>query len=138
MKSFKIFFTVSFAVLIVALRLSSAQAADADSASTPDADSGYTLEEVVVIAPPMLEPLTVTTDPKAPRQPVPADDGAGYLKNIPGFSVARQGGTGGDPVLRGLGGTRLNLLVDGTYLQGGCPMRMDPPMPIYIPSPTTR
>jgi len=68
----------------------------------------------------------VETDPKAPRQPVPAADGGGYLKSIPGFSVARQGGTGGDPVMRGLGGTRLNVLLDNSYILGGCPHRMDP------------
>jgi iron complex outermembrane receptor protein len=50
------------------------------------------LEEVVVTAPMMLDPLVVTTDPKAPRQPVPAHDGADYLKTIPGFSVIRKGG----------------------------------------------
>jgi iron complex outermembrane receptor protein len=133
MKPFKFFIALSFAMLFIVLQLPFAQPANADSASTPDKDSAYTLEEVVVTAPPMLEPLTVTTDPKAPRQPVPADDGAGYLKNIPGFSVARQGGTGGDPVLRGLGGTRLNILVDGTYIQGGCPMRMDPPTAYIYP-----
>jgi iron complex outermembrane receptor protein len=133
MKLFKFFIVLSFAILFVVLRLPSALPASADSATTQDTDSAYTLQEVVVTAPPMLEPLTVTTDPKAPRQPVPADDGAGYLKNIPGFSVARQGGTGGDPVLRGLGGTRLNILIDGTSLLGGCPMRMDPPTAYIYP-----
>ncbi len=40
------------------------------------------LDEVVVTAPAMSEPLTVVTDPKAPRQPVPAYDGADYLKTL--------------------------------------------------------
>jgi iron complex outermembrane receptor protein len=31
--------------------------------------------------------LTWETDPKVPRQPVPASDGADYLKTIPGFSA---------------------------------------------------
>ena len=34
------------------------------------------LDNVVVTAPRMDEPLKVVTDPKAPRQPVPAHDGA--------------------------------------------------------------
>lgn len=46
-------------------------------------------------------PLTIVTNPKEPRQPVPASDGADYLKTIPGFAVIRNGGSNGDPVLRG-------------------------------------
>jgi outer membrane receptor protein involved in Fe transport len=54
-----------------------------------------TLPEVVVTAPAMEQPLVVTTDPRKPRQPIPAQDGAEYLKTIPGFSVIRKGGTDG-------------------------------------------
>jgi iron complex outermembrane receptor protein len=93
----------------------------------------FPLEEVVVTAPAVTETLTVDTDPKAPRQPVPAADGGGYLKNIPGFSVTRQGGTGSDPLFRGLGGTRLNVLLDGAYQLGGCPYRMDPTTSYVFP-----
>lgn len=93
----------------------------------------FTLDEVVVTAPAVRDPLTVETDPKAPRQPVPAADGGGYLKSIPGFSAVRQGGTGGDPVFRGLGGTRLNVLLDGTYQLGACPGRMDPTTSYVFP-----
>lgn len=89
-------------------------------------ESVFTLEEIVVTSHRMAQPLVIETDPKAPRQPVPAADGGGYLKNIPGFSGVRQGGTGSDPLLRGLGGTRLNVLLDGTAQLGGCPSRMDP------------
>lgn len=93
----------------------------------------FTLDEIVVTAPAVSDPLTVETDPKSPKQPVPAADGGGYLKNIPGFSVARQGGTGSDPVFRGLGGTRLNVLLDGTYQFGACPGRMDPTTSYVFP-----
>lgn len=96
-------------------------------------DPALALEEVVVTAPRMVEPLTITTDPKAPRQPLPAHDGADYLKNIPGFSVIRKGGTDGDPVLRGLAGSRLNVLMDGENILGGCGMRMDPPTAYVFP-----
>lgn len=91
------------------------------------------LGDVVVTAPMMSDPLTVETDPKAPRQPVPASDGASYLKNIPGFAVSRKGGTDGDPALRGLGGSRLNVLLDDAYILGGCGGRMDPPTAYVFP-----
>ncbi len=91
------------------------------------------LGEVVVTAPRMEEPLKVVTDPKAPRQPVPAHDGADYLKTIPGFSVIRKGGTDGDPVLRGMAGSRLNILLDGEGIHGGCGNRMDPPTAYVFP-----
>ena len=91
------------------------------------------LEDVVVTAPRMEEPLKVVTDPKAPRQPLPAHDGADFLKTIPGFSVIRKGGTDGDPVLRGMAGSRLNILLDGEQILGGCGNRMDPPTAYVFP-----
>ena len=88
---------------------------------------------VEVTAPLPTEPLVTILDPKAPRQPLPAHDGAEYLKTIPGFSVIRKGGTDGDPVLRGMAGSRLNILLDGEQLLGGCGMRMDPPTAYVFP-----
>ncbi len=93
-----------------------------------------TLDEVVVTAPQSTEPLTVQTNPKKPRQPVPAHDGADYLKMIPGFSVIRKGGTDGDPVFRGMAGSRLNILLDGEQILGGCGGRMDPPTAYVFPA----
>lgn len=92
------------------------------------------LPEVVVTAPAMEQPLVVTTDPRKPRQPIPAQDGAEYLKTIPGFSVIRKGGTDGDPVFRGMAGSRLNILLDGEQILGGCGGRMDPPTAYIFPS----
>ncbi len=92
-----------------------------------------TLDEVVVTAPAMEQPLVVETDPRKPRQPVPAHDGADYLKTIPGFNVVRKGGTDGDPVLRGMAGSRLNILLDGEQILGGCSQRMDPPTAYVYP-----
>lgn len=92
------------------------------------------LDEVVVTAPQSTEPLTVKTNPKKPRQPVPAHDGADYLKTIPGFSVIRKGGTDGDPVFRGMAGSRLNILLDGEQILGGCGSRMDPPTAYVFPA----
>lgn len=91
------------------------------------------LGEVVVTAPATETPLVVETDPHSARTPIPPADGAGYLKSIPGFSVARQGAIDGDPVLRGAGGSRLNVLLDDTPVLGGCPNRMDPPTAYIFP-----
>lgn len=91
------------------------------------------LGSVVVTAPATEAPLTVTTDPKAPRQPLPAHDGADMLKSIPGFSVIRKGGADGDPVFRGMSGSRLNILQDGQDVHGGCGGRMDPPTAYIYP-----
>ncbi|MBI5429150.1 MAG: TonB-dependent copper receptor [Nitrosomonadales bacterium] len=98
------------------------------------ADDARMLDEVVVTAPAMEEPLEVTTDPRKPRQPAPAHDGADYLKTIPGFSVVRKGGTDGDPVFRGMAGSRLNILLDGEQILGGCGGRMDPPTAYVYPA----
>ncbi len=89
---------------------------------------------VEVTAPSTSSPLVVETDPKAPRQPIPAHDGADYLKTIPGFSVIRKGGTDGDPVLRGMAGSRLGILLDGQQILGGCGGRMDPPTAYVYPA----
>lgn len=97
------------------------------------AEDSTTLDTVVVTAPRMEEPLKVVTDPKAPRQPLPAHDGADFLKTIPGFSVIRKGGTDGDPVLRGFSGSRLGILLDGQEIYGGCGGRMDPPTAYVYP-----
>ena len=91
------------------------------------------LESVVVTAPASKQPLQVKLDPKAPQQPLPAHDGAALLKNIPGMSVIRKGGTDGDPLLRGMAGSRLGVLVDGHEVYGGCGMRMDPPTAYIYP-----
>ncbi|WP_267222224.1 TonB-dependent copper receptor [Dyella silvae] len=92
-----------------------------------------TFPTIVVTAPMQESPLTVITDPKAPRQPVPASDGADLLKTIPGFSTIRKGGSNGDPVLRGMVGSRINILIDGGQIGGGCPGRMDPPTAYISP-----
>ncbi|MCP5310888.1 TonB-dependent copper receptor [Cognatazoarcus halotolerans] len=102
-------------------------------AGTTLASEDTALDAVVVTAPAMESPLTVSTDPKAPRQPMPAHDGADLLKNIPGFSVIRKGGTDGDPVFRGMAASRLGILLDGEMILGGCGMRMDPPTAYVFP-----
>ncbi|SAJ91849.1 TonB-dependent copper receptor [Burkholderia multivorans] len=114
----------------------SASAAAADAArraeASPD-ESGMLLPPVEVVASPLSTPLVVVTDPKAPRQPLPASDGADYLKTIPGFTSIRSGGTNGDPVLRGMFGSRPNVLANGMPTLGACPNRMDAPTSYIAP-----
>ncbi len=100
---------------------------------TKEARRPEPLREVVVTAARMTGPLVVSTDPRAPRQPLPAHDGADYLKTVPGFAVIRKGGTDGDPVFRGMAASRINILLDGEQALGGCGMRMDPPTAYIFP-----
>ena len=57
-------------------------------------------DEIVVTAARMQSPLEVVTDPRLPRQPLPAHDGADYLKTVAGFSVIRKRGSPSVPPLR--------------------------------------
>ena len=119
-----------YAAAVVLATISLSLAGPANAAAPAGSEN---LGTMVVTAPPMIDPITVETDPKAPRQPVPASDGASFLKNIPGFSVTRKGGTDGDPSFRGLAGSRLNILQNGDYILGGCGNRMDPPTAYIYP-----
>lgn len=101
--------------------------------TTPHKAEGTVLNTVIVTSAEMSSPLTVVTNPKAPRQPIPASDGADYLKTIPGFSTIRNGGTNGDPVFRGMFGSRLNIVNDGSVIMGACPGRMDNPTSYISP-----
>lgn len=107
-----------------------AMAAQDDASSS----TATTFPQVVVTATFQQSPLVTVIDPKAPQQPIPASDGADLLKTVPGFSVMRKGGSNGDPVFRGMSGSRLAIVVDGTQLAGGCPARMDPPTAYISPA----
>lgn len=102
-------------------------------AHADEPDSIKTLDTLVVTSAAPSSPLNWVTDPRLPRQPVPASDGADYLKTVPGFSAIRNGGTNGDPVLRGLSGSRLNILSNDGSLIGACPSRMDNPLSYIAP-----
>ncbi|WP_410016762.1 TonB-dependent copper receptor [Sodalis sp. C49] len=115
---------------LVAAHHAVAHPVPAPSAAAPPviADS-----DVITVTAPLHSPLTVVTSPKTPRQPLPASDGAGYLKTIPGFAQIRNGGTNGDPVFRGMFGSRLKILADGAEILGTCPSRMDAPTAYISP-----
>lgn len=91
------------------------------------------LEDVVVTAAQMTTPTTIELDPKVPRQPLPAHDGADFLKSVPGFSIMRKAGTDGEPNFRGMGGSRVNILADDQNIFGGCGQRMDAPTAYIFP-----
>lgn len=113
---------ILFLALGRALGMPTAQAADITQ-----------LDEVVVTGVRISRPLIVETDPRHPRQPAPAADGGSLLKSIPGFSASRKGGSAADPLLRGLGGSRLAILADDGFVYGGCGGRMDPPTAYLFP-----
>lgn len=120
------------AAIAIALSATTLHAASAASPDASRADA-ITLDSVVVTGARPVSPLTFETDPRQPRQPVPASDGADYLKTIPGFTAIRNGGTNGDPVLRGMFGSRLNLLTNEGAMPGACPSRMDNPLSYVSP-----
>ena len=91
------------------------------------------LDNLVVIVAPTTEPNKVYLNPKQAFQPMPATDGAGLLKSIPNMSVIRKGGMSGDPLFRGLGGSRLGIYSNDSQFFGGCPGRMDPSSAYYFP-----
>jgi len=105
------------------------------AAAPSAAEAPVTLSPLHVTSTAVTEsPLQVTLDPKAAAQPIPAQDGADILKAVPGFAVSRKGGTDGDPVLRGMAGSRLGILLDDECVLGGCGNRMDPPTAYAFPA----
>nr|VFK41965.1 MAG: iron complex outermembrane recepter protein [Candidatus Kentron sp. SD]VFK49141.1 MAG: iron complex outermembrane recepter protein [Candidatus Kentron sp. SD]VFK80746.1 MAG: iron complex outermembrane recepter protein [Candidatus Kentron sp. SD] len=83
-----------------------------------------------------LSPIHMTADiiinpniaePTPDRREALSADGGDFLRQLNGISVGRFGGRGLEPIIRGQSQTRLNVLLDGAYIHGGCPNRMDPP-----------
>jgi len=102
--------------------------------ANPNPNPNQTIfDDVVVTAAPMTTPTTIELDPKVPRQPLPAHDGADFLKSVPGFSIMRKAGTDGEPNFRGMGGSRVNILADDQNIFGGCGQRMDAPTAYIFP-----
>ena len=54
-------------------------------------------------------------------------DGGELLLQTPGVSGIKMGNHGIDPAIRGQKHNQLNILLNGAYIHGGCPNRMDPP-----------
>ncbi len=111
----------------------SALAADTVPVVADPSSDETEIERVQVTGQVLNSPGQLVMDPKAPRQPLPAHDGADYLKTVPGFAVTRKGGADGDALFRGMGGSRLGILVDGENILGGCNFRMDAPTAYIYP-----
>jgi len=80
-----------------------------------------------------IDSLNWSIEPKT-QTIISAVDGADYLRNIPGFNATRQGGTNGDPVLRGMYGSRINIQSNDSMILGACGMRMDNPLSYVAPN----
>jgi iron complex outermembrane receptor protein len=91
-------------------------------------------EHMLVVASPSdaFEQLEIKTNGESDR--LPANDGADFLKQIPGFNVSRKGGSGGDLNFRGQSGSRIGIVANGQQLSGTCGGRMDPPTSYIKPS----
>lgn len=97
------------------------------------ADHTVRIAPVVISADVPNQSLITEGDPRQARQPIPASDAGDFLSRTPGFSAQNSGGTNSDPVLRGLSGSRINMLVDGGQIIGACPSRMDAPSSYIAP-----
>lgn len=131
----KFFLQPLAAAICVACYSNVAFADDMDS-DRSDKNAVQTLAPIVVTAHQGNDAngLIVRANPKQPIQPIPASDGADYLKSIVGFSVVKSGaGTNGDVTFRGMFGSRIKVLTDGTENLGACPSRMDSPTSYISP-----
>ncbi|WP_084441840.1 TonB-dependent copper receptor [Termitidicoccus mucosus] len=122
------------AALVLGALLNTLALAAAPARPLADSEPVTHIEPLVVTAPAVGDrPLQVTIDTQAAAQPIPAQDGADIIKSIPGVTISRKGGTGGEVILRGAAGSRLDILVDHESILGGCPNRMDPPTAYIFP-----
>lgn len=104
------------------------------NAFAEDTQSVTLLEPIVVTGVTQTNANSVKLNPKTTLQPLPAGDGADLLHSVANMSVIRKGGSSGDPLFRGLGGSRLSIQADDQFIYGGCSNRMDPPTAYIFPS----
>jgi len=108
-------------------------AAEADTTETGTASTSTVLTPAYSVSPTGLMIEITKSQPQAlsqslqTLQPAPVTDGGELLKSLNGISGTRMGGRAIDPIIRGQKQTAINVLLDGAYLHGGCPNRMDPP-----------
>ena len=95
-------------------------------ASVPTFVAAAELPTVTVTAEKAAHMNQVISQGDDPAIGVPADGGS-WLLSIPGVTGVRMGSHGADPVIHGMKQTQLNILLDGAFVHGGCPNRMDPP-----------
>lgn len=88
---------------------------------------------IQVEAAPPVDPVSVSVEGSDDTRPV-ASDGGEVITSVPGVSGSRLGGHGVEPFIRGQSQNRVNVLMDGTNVYGGCPNRMDPPSAYAAPT----
>jgi iron complex outermembrane receptor protein len=127
------------AVLLVAVPSSPylyAQSAES-SAATDEGDSAgdeaaVVTEEIEVVDEwPVVPTVRILSREQFPE--VSLGDGADLLRGVGGVTLGRMGGHGLEPRIRGLAEGNLNVQIDGAYVHGGCPNRMDPPSSFASP-----
>jgi len=92
-----------------------------------------TLDEIVVTAQrPGFSPFATDTRPVS----LGNQDLSASLSVMPGAAVVRNGPLTGIVQVRGLGGDRVNVLVDGMKITPACPNHMDPPLHYAAPADT--
>jgi iron complex outermembrane receptor protein len=130
-------FPLSALILVALVAFSGANPAGAEEAQgiAPGLEEtgAVIMDPVVVIAAPERSPLETILNPRQAQLPVPASDATDLLKTVPGFSAIRSGGANGDPVFRGMFGSRINILTNGSNMLGACPNRMDAPSSYISP-----
>jgi len=93
----------------------------------PAAQAGTIMAPISVTASQIEDqPATEQVTAEYPLQSPKADAGEA-LRAVPGVSASRMSQHGVDPIIRGQKADQLNVLIDGAYVFGGCPNRMDPP-----------
>ena len=123
---------------IIGVLYSQAYATPVDLSSQQNFDHSRDMPQfapivITVSAQPQQSMSHLHADPRQAIQPIPASDGATYLKTLMGFNAVQSGGTNGDVTFRGMFGSRIKILVDGAENLGACPNRMDAPTSYIAP-----
>jgi iron complex outermembrane receptor protein len=105
-----------------------------ESEAVEQSDQEVVVTDEILVLDEWPPPSGIQTLQRDELAPVSIGDGADLLRSIAGVSVGRMGGHGLEPRIRGLGESNLNVLLDGAYVHGGCPNRMDPPSSFAAPN----
>lgn len=126
-KSFLKALALSFFIVITNSSIAEQTRENHHYVDTHAADASHTthstIETVTVIGQRL--PATIANVQRSELSP--GKEAGESLRDLLGVSGSRMGGHGLDPSIRGLSQTQLNVLIDGAYIHGGCPNRMDPP-----------
>jgi len=98
------------------------------SAAAQAADEAVVLPEVKVTASREIKAQSAYAVDLQSGRSSSARDSASMLESAPGAAVTRNGSQTGIVQLRGLGGDRVNIQIDGMHITPACPNHMDPPM----------